>query len=256
MLSFLLLLPSLLISSPLLFCSFFSLFVHYFLHMLYALQVMASGKFKLLDRLLPRLQKDGHKVLIFSQMTSLLDILEVGSSCPILSYPISSYSILLFSAVPQYIDHTSKFALPLTTLPLHQDYLVSLGDKYKYCRLDGTTKVPPLHLLNHPYPLTLLLTSPPAKPVSSCARLTLYTLFPANPVSPSTRLTLSSSSVSLSCWSVKRPSIDTTKTLQCSCFSCPHELVSANSYYCGNIFSFSLRLRTLFCTASITASAM
>ena len=44
----------------------------------YVLQIMASGKFKLLDRLLPRLQKDGHKVLIFSQMTSLLDILEVG----------------------------------------------------------------------------------------------------------------------------------------------------------------------------------
>lgn len=36
----------------------------------------ASGKFKLLDRLLPRLKKNGHKVLIFSQMTELLNILE------------------------------------------------------------------------------------------------------------------------------------------------------------------------------------
>ncbi len=34
------------------------------------------GKFTLLDRLLPRLQQNGHRVLIFSQMTRVLDILE------------------------------------------------------------------------------------------------------------------------------------------------------------------------------------
>jgi SNF2 family DNA or RNA helicase len=38
--------------------------------------VRASGKFSLLQRMLPRLQAGGHKVLIFSQMTRLLDILE------------------------------------------------------------------------------------------------------------------------------------------------------------------------------------
>lgn len=38
--------------------------------------VMASGKFKLLDRILPRLYARKHKVLIFSQMTELLNILE------------------------------------------------------------------------------------------------------------------------------------------------------------------------------------
>lgn len=38
--------------------------------------VTNSGKFALLDRLLPRLKKDGHRVLIFSQMTRVLDILE------------------------------------------------------------------------------------------------------------------------------------------------------------------------------------
>jgi ATP-dependent DNA helicase len=38
--------------------------------------VSASGKFKLLSRLLPRLHERGHKVLIFSQMTELLDILQ------------------------------------------------------------------------------------------------------------------------------------------------------------------------------------
>ena len=36
----------------------------------------ASGKFKLLDRMLPRLKREGSKVLIFSQMTKLMDILE------------------------------------------------------------------------------------------------------------------------------------------------------------------------------------
>lgn len=39
--------------------------------------VRASGKFELLDRLLPKLYKSGHRVLLFSQMTRLMDILEV-----------------------------------------------------------------------------------------------------------------------------------------------------------------------------------
>jgi len=38
--------------------------------------VTASGKMQVLDRMLPRLKKEGHKVLIFSQMTKLLDIIE------------------------------------------------------------------------------------------------------------------------------------------------------------------------------------
>ncbi|XP_062852218.1 lymphoid-specific helicase isoform X2 [Trichomycterus rosablanca] len=37
--------------------------------------VKSSGKFLILDRMLPELKKRGHKVLIFSQMTSILDIL-------------------------------------------------------------------------------------------------------------------------------------------------------------------------------------
>jgi superfamily II DNA/RNA helicase len=40
------------------------------------LLALASGKFRLLDRMLPKLKERGHKVLIFSQMTKLLDILE------------------------------------------------------------------------------------------------------------------------------------------------------------------------------------
>ncbi|KAJ1628926.1 SNF2 family N-terminal domain-containing protein [Pavlovales sp. CCMP2436] len=38
--------------------------------------VKNSAKLDLLDKLLPRLQKDGHRVLLFSQMTRMLDILE------------------------------------------------------------------------------------------------------------------------------------------------------------------------------------
>uniref|UniRef100_A0A7N0VC79 DNA helicase n=2 Tax=Kalanchoe fedtschenkoi TaxID=63787 RepID=A0A7N0VC79_KALFE len=39
--------------------------------------VRASGKFELLDRLLPKLRAAGHRVLLFSQMTRLMDILEI-----------------------------------------------------------------------------------------------------------------------------------------------------------------------------------
>lgn len=40
------------------------------------LLVRASGKFALLDRMLTRLHTDGHQVLVFSQMTAVLNILE------------------------------------------------------------------------------------------------------------------------------------------------------------------------------------
>lgn len=40
------------------------------------LLVRASGKFALLDRMLQRLHMDGHQVLIFSQMTKVLNIIE------------------------------------------------------------------------------------------------------------------------------------------------------------------------------------
>jgi SNF2 family DNA or RNA helicase len=38
--------------------------------------IASSGKLVLLDKLLPRLKEQGHKVLIFSQMVKILDILE------------------------------------------------------------------------------------------------------------------------------------------------------------------------------------
>ncbi|KAK8943780.1 Chromatin structure-remodeling complex protein SYD [Platanthera guangdongensis] len=39
--------------------------------------VRSSGKFELLDRLLPKLKRTGHRVLLFSQMTRLMNILEI-----------------------------------------------------------------------------------------------------------------------------------------------------------------------------------
>lgn len=38
--------------------------------------IRASGKFELLDRILPKLRATGHRVLLFSQMTRLMDVLE------------------------------------------------------------------------------------------------------------------------------------------------------------------------------------
>ncbi len=40
------------------------------------LLVEASGKLKLLDKMLPKLKERGHRVLIFSHLTTMLDILE------------------------------------------------------------------------------------------------------------------------------------------------------------------------------------
>ncbi|KAI9227477.1 MAG: SNF2 family N-terminal domain-containing protein [Piptocephalis tieghemiana] len=51
-------------------------------------QVVAlSGKMRLLDQLVPRLFEAGHKILIFSQMTKVLDILEIWALSPGRSWP-------------------------------------------------------------------------------------------------------------------------------------------------------------------------
>lgn len=38
--------------------------------------VVLVGDVQVLDRMLPKLREDGHRVLLFSQFTSMLDILE------------------------------------------------------------------------------------------------------------------------------------------------------------------------------------
>ena len=47
----------------------FSIFINPFLYVL-------TGKMTLLDKLLPKMQEQGSRILIFSQMTRMLDILE------------------------------------------------------------------------------------------------------------------------------------------------------------------------------------
>ena len=47
--------------------------------------IPTSGKMVLIDKLLPKLRKEGHKVLIFSQMVKMLDILD--EYCEYRSYP-------------------------------------------------------------------------------------------------------------------------------------------------------------------------
>ena len=44
--------------------------------MLFSLLVQSSGKLVLVDKLLPKLKAGGHKILIFSQMIRVLDIIE------------------------------------------------------------------------------------------------------------------------------------------------------------------------------------
>ena len=50
---------------------------------------MSSGKFELLDRILPKLTKSGHKVLIFSQFVGLLTIM-----CDFLEYRKIKFLVL------------------------------------------------------------------------------------------------------------------------------------------------------------------
>lgn len=46
------------------------------LEKMFVTMVHSSGKLVLIDKLLPKLKADGHKVLIFSQMIRVLDIIE------------------------------------------------------------------------------------------------------------------------------------------------------------------------------------
>lgn len=45
------------------------------------LLISSSGKLVLIDKLLPKLRASGHKVLIFSQMKMVLDLLEYYLQC-------------------------------------------------------------------------------------------------------------------------------------------------------------------------------
>jgi ATP-dependent DNA helicase len=54
--------------------------------------VDASGKMMVLDRLLRELFKRGHKVLLFSQFTTMLDLIEVDDSSTLVTQVTDRYS--------------------------------------------------------------------------------------------------------------------------------------------------------------------
>lgn len=50
-----------------------------------------AGKLYVLDTLLQRLKSEGHRVLIYSQMTKMIDLLEVGEllhQCTLITVPV------------------------------------------------------------------------------------------------------------------------------------------------------------------------
>lgn len=57
----------------------FFLFYYFFCYLDKETLVTDSGKLSVLDGLLKRLKEEGHRVLIYSQMTKMIDLLEVHS---------------------------------------------------------------------------------------------------------------------------------------------------------------------------------
>lgn len=59
-------------------CNHPYLFLNYFERDYYSDEIWRmSGKFELLDRIIPKLIKFRHRILIFSQMTQVMDILQL-----------------------------------------------------------------------------------------------------------------------------------------------------------------------------------
>lgn len=76
--------------------------------------VTDSGKLSVLDSLLKRLKEGGHRVLIYSQMTKMIDLLEV-----------STINVIMIKIIRIYV-----------TL---QEYM--WHRHHKYMRLDGSSKI-------------------------------------------------------------------------------------------------------------------
>ena len=49
------------------------------------LQIQTSGKMVLMDKLLPKLRQEGHKILVFSQMVKMLDL--ISEYCEFRDFP-------------------------------------------------------------------------------------------------------------------------------------------------------------------------
>lgn len=66
--------------------------------------ISSSGKLVLIDKLLPKLHADGHKVLIFSQMVRVLDLLEEY-------LVIKKYGFLIVNKIKELHDGRSLYFL-------------------------------------------------------------------------------------------------------------------------------------------------
>jgi hypothetical protein len=80
--------------------------------------VKTAGKFVLLDKLLPKLRADGHKVLIFTQMVQLLHLLEDYLSVREIPHEVLHGSISANdreSAIRRFNDEPEAFAFLLST---------------------------------------------------------------------------------------------------------------------------------------------
>ena len=63
-------------------------------------QICDSGKFRMLDEILPDMQSNGDRVLIFSQFTMMMDVMEKylkirGHRCPNIIYEIGDIYLIM-----------------------------------------------------------------------------------------------------------------------------------------------------------------
>ena len=73
-----------------------------------------SGKLSVLDTLLARLKKEGHRVLIYSQMTKMIDLLVVSMKNEICFFKEFAQNLILCSSVsllPYYTSYLLIFKL-------------------------------------------------------------------------------------------------------------------------------------------------
>jgi len=98
--------------------------------------VADAGKLSVLDRLLSRLKAEDHRVLIYSQMTRMIDILEVSSllslcnGCFVRCFIFYSF---LNSVVNDFLRRL------LCRVVFWQEFL--WHRKHTYVRLDGSSKI-------------------------------------------------------------------------------------------------------------------
>ena len=95
-----------------------------------------QGKFQLLERLLAKLFSGGHRVVLFSQFTSTLALLE-----DFLTHKESCSPTPCHTPLPCHTTHhaTSLATLQTPGLTLTMPSAIYTPQEYKYCRLDGST---------------------------------------------------------------------------------------------------------------------